>query len=71
MPELVWDPLKLNSHIVDMDGVEFWQQKGIQCQNNGRVDAAMDYYRQGLRKNPTNLVLIYSIAICYSKLKKY
>ncbi len=29
MPELVWDPLKLNSHIADMDGVEFWQQKGI------------------------------------------
>ena len=30
----------------------------------------MDYYRQGLRKNPTSLVLIYSLASCYSKLKK-
>ena len=24
MPELFWDALKLNSHIKDMDSVEFW-----------------------------------------------
>lgn len=31
----------------------------------------MDYYRQGLRKNPTNETLIYSLALCFMKLKKY
>ena len=31
----------------------------------------MDYYRQGLRRNPTEHVLIYSVAVCYSQLKKY
>ena len=31
----------------------------------------MDYYRQGLRKNPTNEILIYSLAHSYLKLKKY
>ena len=31
----------------------------------------MDYYRQGLRKHPTNDILIYSLAVCYLKLKKY
>ena len=31
----------------------------------------MDYFKQGLRKNPTNLVLIYCLANAYKKLKKY
>ena len=31
----------------------------------------MDYYRQGLRKNPTSLHLIYNLANSYKKLKKY
>ena len=31
----------------------------------------MDYYRQGLRKNPTSLMLIYNLANSYKKLKKY
>ena len=31
----------------------------------------MDYYRQGLRKLPDDHVLIYSLAVCYMKLKKY
>ena len=31
----------------------------------------MDYYRQGLRKNVTNLTLIYNLANSYKKLKKY
>ena len=30
----------------------------------------MDYYRQGLRKNPTNEVLLYSLAVCYLQLNK-
>ena len=71
MPELEWEPLKLNSVIKDMDSVEFWQQKGLQESHKGKIDAAMDYYRQGLRKNPTDHILIYSLGVCYSKLKKY
>ena len=31
----------------------------------------MDYYKQGLRKHPCQHSLIYSLAVCYSKLKKY
>ena len=31
----------------------------------------MDYYRQGLRKIPSDHTLIYSLAVCYSRLKMY
>jgi len=34
----------------DMDNPKFWLQKGIEQTNQGKVDAAMDYYRQGLRE---------------------
>lgn len=54
-----------------MNHYEFWQQKGLQCSKQGKVDAAMDYYRQGLRRSPTEHVLIYSVACCYSQLRKY
>ena len=43
----------------------------MQIQKKGQIDAAMDYYRQGLRKNPTSHILIYSLAVCYCRLKKY
>lgn len=31
----------------------------------------MDYYRQGLRQFPNEHILIYSLAVCYMRLKKY
>ena len=31
----------------------------------------MDYYRQGLRKNPSELKLLYSLAVCYSHFRRY
>ena len=31
----------------------------------------MDYYRQGLRKNPTNESLLYSLAQSYLRVQKY
>ena len=31
----------------------------------------MDYYRQGLRKNPTTEALLYSLALSYLQLHKY
>ena len=49
-----------------MDCSDFWLQKGMQCQVQGNIEAAMDYYKQGLRKHPLHHQLIYSLAICYS-----
>jgi tetratricopeptide (TPR) repeat protein len=66
MPEIEWDNHKLKSHIKDMESVEFWQQKGIICCAEGKIDAAIDYFRQGLKKNPTESILIYSLANCYA-----
>ena len=37
----------------------------------GKYDAAVDFYRQGLMKNPTDQNLIYSLAVSYCKLKMY
>ena len=71
MPELEWEPLKLYGYVNDMPSVDFWQQKGLQCCKKGQVDAAMDYYRQGLRDFPNEHILIYSLAVCYMRLKKY
>lgn len=71
MPVLKWEPMKVLSHIRDMDSTDFWQQKGIQCAKKGQIDAALDYYRQGLRQFPTSHILIYSLATCYSQQKKY
>lgn len=71
MPELEWDPQQLKFQLKSMDQFEFWQQKGLQCAKQGKIDAAMDYYRQGLRRCPTEHALIYSVAVCYSQLKKY
>lgn len=34
--------------------------------NQGKIDAAIDYFRQGMRQNPTELSLIYCLAVCYS-----
>lgn len=51
--------------------MKFWQQRGLQCAKEGEIYAAMDYYRQGLRKIPHDHTLIYSLAVCYMQLKKY
>ena len=37
----------------------------------GEIKAAMDYFKQGLRINPGKHKLIYSLAVCYSRLKMY
>jgi tetratricopeptide (TPR) repeat protein len=55
MPDLKWDSQKLRTFVKNMDSVEFWLQKGMQYQSEGKLEEAMDYYRAGLRKNPTNL----------------
>lgn len=65
------DQLWLKKHFKDMDGPEFWQQKGLLCSLEGKSDAAMDYYRQGLRKNPSDEQLLYSLALSYLQLKKF
>ena len=49
-----------------MESVGFWQQKGQQFARDGKTFEAMDYYRQGLRKHPTEHVLIYCVAACYA-----
>lgn len=49
MPKLEMDPLDLNKHIKDMNSVDFWHQQGLKDSMKGRIDAAIDYYRQGLR----------------------
>ena len=71
MPVIEWSKAKLIGHQKTMDSYEFWQQKGLQCSKQGEIYAAMDYYRQGLRRTPTQHILIYSVAVCYSQLKKY
>ena len=55
MPDIMWDNAKLRKPVKNMDGIDFWLQKGMERAVLGKTDAAMDYYRQGLRKNPTNL----------------
>lgn len=45
MPEHECDQQWLNKHFKDMDGSEFWLQKGLQCSKEGKSDAALDYYR--------------------------
>ena len=71
LPDFMWDSHKLRQPVPDMDGIDFWLQKGMQKAVQGKADAAMDYYRQGLRKNLTNLTLIYNLANSYKKLNKY
>lgn len=31
----------------------------------------MDYYRQGLRINPTSEILLYNLACCFEKISKF
>ena len=71
MPELkLTPPYNLNTFINDMDS-DFWQQRGLIEVKKGEIKAAMDYFKQGLRLNPSKHKLIYSLAVCYSRLKMY
>ena len=45
LPDILWDTQGLRSHIKDMEGVDFWLQKGMNKVAQGKTDAAMDYYR--------------------------
>ena len=45
MPDILWDTQRLRSRIRDMEGVDFWLQKGMQMEVKGTTAAAMDYYR--------------------------
>ena len=74
LPDILWDSQKLRTPIqgkLTFEGIDFWMQQGMQRAIRGETAAAMDYYRQGLRKNPTNLLLIYNLANSYKKLRKY
>ena len=58
--------------VKSMECVDFWHHKGFQeSKRTKSYYSAMDYYRQGLRKFPNDHVLIYSLAVCYCKLKKF
>ena len=71
MPEFERNESWLKKFYEDMDGEDFWQQRGLICSREGQAESAMDYYRQGLRKNPTSEVLLYSLAHGYLGLRKY
>lgn len=71
MADPTFDPIVMRQHVQDMESVDFWLQRGVSESNKGNIEAAMDYFKQGLRKNPTNLVLIYCLANAYKKLKKF
>ena len=66
-----WDKTKLTKHIKEMDSTEFWQQKGVLSVREGKVDSAIDYFRQGLRKFPNDVLLIYSVARSYAEIYKF
>ena len=71
VPEFTMTAEKLRQKINDMKSPDFWLQKGILCANEGKVEAAMDYYRQGLRLNPNSRELLYNLANSYKKLKRF
>ena len=71
MPDIKRDQLWLNKHIPSMECSDFWLQKGVQCSKEGKAEAALDYYRQGLRKNPNDQILLFSLALGYLQLQKF
>jgi tetratricopeptide (TPR) repeat protein len=69
--EITMDFNELQKKIEDMDDPKFWLQKIIKLDSINTKEAAIDYYKQGLRKKPLARILIYNIACCYEKLKKF
>ena len=65
MPEWDKEHPSLTSLVKDIEGPDFWFSKGIMCAKEGKADAAMDYYRQGLLHNPSDEMLLYSFANGY------
>jgi len=58
----------MRKNIKDMDDPKFWLQQGQKQENLDNLDSASDFYRQGLRRNPTSLSLIYKLASAFTML---
>ena len=67
-PELTLNIEEMRKHIPDMDDARFWLQQAQKQINNGKIEWAIDYYRRGLRRNPTSLSLIYAMSLCFYRL---
>ncbi|CDW86062.1 tpr domain containing protein [Stylonychia lemnae] len=71
MQEFKLDFQKMQSRIQDMKSPNFWLQKAIQQCNNDSVESSIDYYKQGLRVNPTSEILLYNLACQFQKIGKF
>jgi len=63
--------IKLQTVVSDLKDPLFWLQKAIKISKQGNVEAAVDFYKQGLKYNPLNQNLLYNLACCYEKIRKY
>lgn len=53
-----------------MNGTDFWMQRALMCTQEAKIEAAIDYYKQGLRIQPTCESLLYNLACAFEKLGK-
>ena len=49
LPEFTLDFNTMKSRIYDMNNEDFWLQKALQKDQKSSIEAAIDYYKQGLR----------------------
>eukprot|EP00347_Sterkiella_histriomuscorum_P021543 403333609 len=71
LQEFKLDFQKMQQRINDMNNPQFWLQKAIQKSQSDSIESSIDYYKQGLRLNPTSEILIYNLACQYHKIHKY
>ena len=66
LPRFDMSKQDMSKRIECMDAPEFWLQQGLKNENQSlhRFDYASVFYRQGLRKNPINLTLLYNFGRC-------
>ena len=50
---------------------EFWFSKGYAMQQKDGIEAALDYYLQGIRCSPTYFPCVYNLACVYANLQKH